>query len=316
MEAAQRGFGSQSHSKVQLTLIILFKCDALRLVLRAGGHRSVPNMIDRDHTGQGRDGCILGELEVKGQVEVLSVVWWNKAEGGAYSSFSWSGRPEAPDDSDCAPTQSSSCETFWKARTPTRREKRGPEDLQQPDIPTPEPEVRTHSIQVTQAFRRHRVQTNCATDREVPGKKLKRSWPAFPDTPSISSKPGLSFRWRSGPCTQNRFCPHLANSAPDALCRPIAAKPALSHTPEVSEDLHQQASSGTPPRFQQPLPCPSRRLYLGRLRTAGVRGFARAVPGLSASHNGLREATPPSGSHLGPRPALELARCGVPSLAG
>lgn len=73
MEAAQRGFGSQSHSKIQLTLVIPFKYDALRLGLRARGHRSVPNMIDRDHTGQGRDGCILGEPEVKVQVEVLSV---------------------------------------------------------------------------------------------------------------------------------------------------------------------------------------------------------------------------------------------------
>lgn len=139
MEAAQRGFGSQSHSKVQLTLIILFKCDALRLVLRAGGHRSVPNMIDRDHTGQGRDGCILGELEVKDQGEVLSVVWWNKAEGGAYSSFSWSGRPEAPDDSDCAPTQSSSRETFWKALTP-KNERKGAQKIfssQTSQLPNP-----------------------------------------------------------------------------------------------------------------------------------------------------------------------------------
>lgn len=73
MEAAQRGFGSQSHSKVQLTLVIPFKCDALRLVLRVRGHRSVPNMIAWDHTGQGRGGCRLGEPEVKVQVEVLSV---------------------------------------------------------------------------------------------------------------------------------------------------------------------------------------------------------------------------------------------------
>lgn len=60
----------------------------------------------------------------------------------------------APEDSNSAPTQSSSCETFWKARTPTKRETRSPEDLQQPDIPTPEPEVRTHSIQVTQVIRK------------------------------------------------------------------------------------------------------------------------------------------------------------------
>lgn len=73
METAQRGFGSQSHSKVQLTLVIPFKCDALRLVLRVRGHRSVPNMIAWDHTGQGRGGCRLGEPEVKVQVEVLSV---------------------------------------------------------------------------------------------------------------------------------------------------------------------------------------------------------------------------------------------------
>lgn len=73
MEAAQNGFGSQSHSKVQLTLAIPFKCKALKLVLRAKGHRSVSNMIDREHTGQGRDGCRLGEPEVKVQVDVLSI---------------------------------------------------------------------------------------------------------------------------------------------------------------------------------------------------------------------------------------------------
>ncbi|XP_029404033.1 nucleoside diphosphate-linked moiety X motif 8 isoform X2 [Mus pahari] len=97
------------------------------------------------------------------------------------------------------------------------------------------------------------------------------------------------------------------------LCRPIAAKPALNHTPEVSEALPQQASSGTP-RSRSSSHC---LVHLEGSTPAGsVPPASEALQGQSQAGPPLREATPPSGSHLGPRPAPELARCGVPSLAG
>lgn len=88
----------------------------------------------------------------------------------------------------------------------------------------------------------------------------------------ISSKPGLSCRWRSGPCTQNRFCPHLVNSAPDAPLSPNSSKTRLKPHPR---GLRGSASAGLvwnsyEVQLQQPLPCPFRRLYPGRARTAGV----------------------------------------------
>lgn len=143
-----------------------------------------------------------------------------------------------------------------KHRHPQGRETRSPADLQEPDIsPPPEPEVRTHSIQVTQVFWKHKDQNNTAA---LIGKS---NWPAFLDTAPLALCPVETLRWRSGSGTQNLVCPRLASPAPINLRCPIAANPAFTPpvcpAPKASETAPAGFvwdASEVPP--QQTLPCP------------------------------------------------------------